>query len=276
MCALLTVQDEIVKLLDECDVGAVRIVTFDNSRAFDCVSHGLLTNCINSALTCTGNVTFVSWLQSYLENRKQRVRIGDTVSSFSEVTSGVPQGSILGPCLFAIFMSSYSAYDSNTLVTKYADDVTIVIPVKKENFDDLTTVSAEIDNFKRWCEENKMTINMNKTKVLNINVTNNPLPSASNMDNVGSLKLLGLTFNEKLNWTDHFKNIVAKLSKRLYVLRILKRLLNHDPLIILYNAIFRPVLDYASQVFLKPGCNLNIQLNRICKRAFYVIHGGKP
>ena len=212
-------------------------------------------------------MTFISWLQSYLENRKQRVRIGDTVSSFSEVTSGVPQGSILGPCLFAIFMSSYSAYDSNTLVTKYADDVTIVIPVKKENFDDLTTLSAEIDNFKRWCEENKMTINMNKTKVLNINVTNNTLPSVSNMDNVGSLKLLGLTFNEKLNWTDHFKNIVAKLSKQLYVLRILKRLLNHDHLITVYNAIFRPVLDYASQVFLKPGCNLDIQLTRICKRA---------
>ena len=221
----------------------------------------------------SNSAAFSLWLLSYLDGRQQRVRIGETVSSFSNVTSGVPQGSILGPILFAIFMSSYCPNDSLTSVIKYADDVTIIIPVKKNKFDDLTAVTCEIENFKKWCSDNKMTINTDKTKVLSINVTNNSLPHVPNLNTVTSLKLLGLFFNEKMNWSDHFDFIIRKLSKRLYVLRILKRLLSHDQLVTVFNAIFRSVIDYSSQVFLNPGKSLDVKLIRVCRRAFYIVHG---
>ena len=118
-----------------------------------------------------------------------------------------------------------------------------------------------------------MSINTDKTKVLNINVTSNPLPVVPMFPNVESLKLLGLVFNKDLTWTDHFDVILSKLSRRLYVLRILKPLLTHDRLVLVFNAIFSSVMDYSSQVFLNPGKGQDGRLLKLCKRAFYIIHG---
>ena len=79
--------------------------------------------------------------------------------------------------------------------------------------------------------------------------------------------------NDRLTWSSHFEFLIGKLSKRLYVLRILKGLLSHDELVEVYNAIIRSCIDYASQVFVKPGIGLNKCLTRFCKRAFKIIHG---
>ena len=170
-------------------------------------------------------------------------------------------------------MSSFRAFHTRTSVIKYADDVTIVIPVKKNEFHDVSFMMDEIENFKRWCIEHDMSINFDKTKVLNINATSSPLSPVPLFPNVASLKLLGLIFNQNITWTDHFDFILSKLSRRLYVLRILKPLLSHDQLVLVFNAIFSSVMDYASQVFLNPGKGQDLRLLKLCKRAFYIIHG---
>lgn len=272
VCALVTIHDTILRFLDDVDIGAVRVITFDMSHAFDSVSHSILLQRF-----CMSNFPdsdkFVLWLRSYLTNRKQRVRLGETTSSLCDVSSGVPQGSILGPFLFAIFMSTYNPFSPSTKVVKFADDVTIILPVHKSAFDDLSSVTCEVENFSLWCKENCMIINTGKTKALNINVTQNPLPPIPSMNEVCSLKILGLIFNNKLTWTHHFDFMISKLSRRLYVLRVLKRLLPHDQLVEVYNAILRSVFEYASQVFLNPGIGLDVRLKRVCKRAYRIVHG---
>ena len=127
VCALLTIQESILKYLDDPDIGGVRVITFDMSHAFDSVSHEILLNRIAS-LDFSGCVMFNRWLRDYLSNRMQRVRFGESVSSFCDVKSGVPQGSILGPYLFSVFMSTFSAVHPVTVIVKYADDATLVVP----------------------------------------------------------------------------------------------------------------------------------------------------
>jgi hypothetical protein len=272
VCALIYFHDIVLKYLEMPDVAALRILCFDMTHAFDCVPHDLLLSCLFK-LPLHNVKTFVNWLNSYLYNRRQQVKLGSTKSSVVEVTSGVPQGSLLGPYMFALYMSTYEPVNSNVKMVKYADDITLVIPVYKRDFDDLCTTSLEVQMFRSWCDNNKMRINHDKTQVMHVNFSNSPMLSLRDCDTVTHIKILGLIFNCKLTWSNHFDYIITCISRRLYVLRILRNVLTHDQLIIVYNSIVRSLLDYASPVFLNPGCVQNARLEKICKRAFKIIHG---
>ena len=248
-CALVTVHENVLNYLDDINVGAVRVITFDMSRAFDCLPHHLLLSRLSSLDMPFCNF-FVNWTNNYLTNRQQRVKLGNVKSSPSHVSSGVPQGSILGPVLFAIYFSSYKPSDVKARVIKYADDITLILPVYKNAFDDMSLPNAEVSSFKDWCKNHGMSINFSKTKVLNVNFSHNPLLPLPLFDNVCVLKVLGLYFNAKLTWLDHFNFVTKKASPRLYILRILKPILNHDNLVIVFYALIQSIMDYASPLFL--------------------------
>ena len=272
VCALVAVHEYVINFLEDTTIAGVRVIAFDMSRAFDSVPHQLLVSRISS-LESPDSDFLSRWTRSYVCNRQQRVRIGDNLTSFSNVTSGVPQGSLLGPYLFAIFMSTFSTSDPRVRLVKYADDVTIIIPVYKSDVDDLSLVTEETRNFQLWCDSNHMTINSGKTKVMSINVTRSPFPSVPSLNNVTTLKILGLIFNDKLTWTNHFDVMLSRLSRRLYVLRVLKNLLPHDNQVEVFNAIIRSVIEYASPVFVNPGKVLDSRLIHLCIRAYRIIHG---
>ena len=142
-CALISIHDQIVRLLDDPNVLAIRLVCFDMSKAFESVPHDLLLQRIIELDFPECN-KFVNWLSSYLCERKQRVRLGNVLSSVTNVTSGVPQGSVLGPHLFSMFMSTFSVSSTQTTIVKYADDITMVIPVLRNASDDLCVMDEEI------------------------------------------------------------------------------------------------------------------------------------
>ena len=174
--ALLCIQDTVLKLLDDSNIGAVRLLTFDMSRAFDRVPHHQLLSCI-SKLSLPNLPSFVNWLNSYLSKRQQCVKLGETRSSLAFVTSGVPQGSVLGPVLFSLYMSSYKPFDDKVHIAKYADDVTIILPVPKNCMSDLSAFHNEVSHFENWCCQHQMQINQTKTKVLSIKFSSIPLPT---------------------------------------------------------------------------------------------------
>ena len=180
------------------------------SRAFDSIPHHLLLLRL-SKLQLPDHELFVNWVNSYVTNRKQRVRLLDTLSSVVDVTSGVPQGSVLGPFLFAIFLSSYHAFFHDSCVIKYADDVTLVLPVYKRCREDMSQVNQEISHFECWCKENGMTINTDKSKCMNVLFIKESLPLVPVLQTVKTLKILGVIFNCKLTWCDHFNYVCAKV-----------------------------------------------------------------
>ena len=272
VCALISLHEKMLQFLDDVDVRAVRLITFDMSRAFDCIPFHLLLARV-SELDLPDCNFFVNWLSSYLYDRKQRVKLGNIKSSLISVSSGVPQGSILGPILFAVYFSSYKPCNKVVHIVKYADDISLVIPIFRKEVDDVSVTQTEVEYFEQWCKNHFMSINFSKSKVLNVNFSRTPVALVPRLENTSVLKILGLLFNDNLTWSDHIISVVKKLSRRLYVLRILKSLLSHDELIIVFNSIAQSVIDYASPVFMNCSKNLNDKLLTICKRAFRIIHG---
>ena len=107
-------------------------------------------------------------------------------------------------------MSSYTPYDNKVYVVKYADDVTIILPIFKNHFDDMSLFHDEISHFENCCRQQQMTINRAKTKIMNINFSSTPLLICSDFDNERVVKVLGLLINDKLTWSFHSDFVLKK------------------------------------------------------------------
>ena len=147
-CAHLNIHDTITRTLEDQYVKGVIVISFDLKKAFDSLKHAHL---IKSLIRGQLPSMFLEWLVSYLQGRYQFVCLNNYfLSDMIPVTSGVPQGSVIAPFLFAAHMGSLKPFDSRTIMTKYADDIVSIIPVN-----DLTEVerliSNEINHVNGWC-----------------------------------------------------------------------------------------------------------------------------
>ena len=127
-CATTVLHHNIVNFLDKSSYMSVIVLSFDFSKEFDTIPHNLLLTKLYSKSNVPRN--FVSWIQSYLSSdRSQCVKVIDIFSDYLDVSSGVPQGSLLGPLLFSIFTSDLCFTNNNCVTIKYADDTVILCPV---------------------------------------------------------------------------------------------------------------------------------------------------
>jgi hypothetical protein len=272
-CALLNIQHHIVDILDDKKYKGCIILSFDFSKAFDCVDH---TTLVNKLLSCNLPTQFVSWIKSYLTNRTQRVRIGNTVSSYLPCTSGVPQGSKVGPLLFDLYTSEIRPFHSSTHHSKYADDTELILPVPLNmDFDDLSIIiNDEIENMKLVSSSINLKLNVDKTKLLPILKRGYDRDIFSNhILYCDSLRLLGVFFNNNLNWQDHFNNRIKQCSRRVFALKIIKRLLPRKNLIMIYQSLVLSVLEYANPLFLCLPKNIQQKIDALQKRCHFIIDG---
>lgn len=233
--------------------GAVRMLAADFSKAFDKVSFNSIISALLKFCLPRQAVTF---LCNFLCNRKQRVRLNFEVSNWCSITSGVPQGSVLGPILFSMVIDSYSPICNNSMCIKYADDVTVLHFIHAETEDFL---QSEWSHLESWSDSVGLRLNREKSCVMNyitkksLNLVSVKANDGVILPTVSSLRLLGVTFSSDFTWNLHVQNIVNKCYKRFFILRNLKRA-SCPPSIIhkCYVAFIRSILLYSFPCF----CNL--------------------
>lgn len=270
--ALLILVDKIINALenDEFAVG----IFLDFSKAFDTVDHTILLNKLDH-YGVRGNS--LSWLKSYLCNREQFTTFQGTQSDRQSVLCGVPQGSILGPLLFLIYVNDL-AYVSNKLFTlMFADDTSTFITGK--NFTLLCkTLNEELSKIVLWLKSNKLSLNVDKTHYMVFQPKRNAILNENNISidgktivQVHSCKFLGVILDDKLTWSNHILYTKNKIAKVIGILYKSKNKLCHKHLIVLYNSLLLPYFQYcnliwssASQTHLQP-------LVKIQKRAIRTI-----
>ena len=181
-------------------------------------------------------------LNSYLSNRSQRVKIGDTTSDWSLISRGIPQGSVLGPLLFNIFINDL-LYDSfNSTISSYADDTqlfaTSVDPIILQHF-----INADLITANEWFTNNGMSVNASKCSSMfmgrDLDDYYNDLPFKLGDNTISccnNMHLLGVSIDDNLNFNDHITNITRKVSNQLQVLKRHKKLIPVSAKAILYKA----------------------------------------
>ena len=221
---------------------------FDLTRAFDCVDAKILVKKLY-ALGFRGKTNDL--LKSFLSKRKVRVRIGHILSDQNEQQYGVPQGSVLAPLLFLLFINDIEKFlnlGPNTILVLYADDSSIGLssPSLKEL---ITQANIILDRFKDWCTCNGLLVNENKTNYLCF-YKRRVVPdvtlemSGIKVHRVDSCKFLGLHIDSQLTWLPHIEYILGKINSSYYAIINLKNVLNTKQLLNVYYALTYSHLKY--------------------------------
>ena len=270
LCALLYLEDCVTRLLDDASTAGVVIISYDLSKAFDKLPHEHILQRLMDLGFPTG---FIEWTASYLHERKQFVRYGEHCSNIADVTSGVPQGSIIGPSLFVNTIGSYQGDTNNYHVIKYADDTTLCIPIfKNDTNGSLQRIRQEHDRIMQWSTAIGLPINPAKSKCLTIKkISSCPQPEIPYLPVVDVLRILGVTFNSKWNFNHHIDKISSITSKRLYALRILKPSLTTSEMINAYNSLVRSYFEYCAPLLLGLSQTNKRKLERIQRRFHNII-----
>jgi len=184
----------------------------DISKAFDTVSHTHLLVKLRRVGT-DGRV--LSWIMNYLSNRRQRCIVDGSVSDWLPVTSGVPQGSILGPLLFLIYIDDIAA-DLLSKVALFADDCGLFRPIHSR--EDQYLLQQDLDRRVSWSRKWHMNFSPDKCEVQSIGFVKKPLVTSyflneHELKKVDEHKHLGITITSTLNWSAHIERMAAKARK---------------------------------------------------------------
>lgn len=248
--------------------GQLDALFLDFSKAFDKVPHGKLLY----KLECIGLPSCVlQWIRAYLRDRQQFVEIMNFSSKTLSVTSGVPQGSVLGPLLFLIYINDLSdVVHGGVAIRLFADDCVLFKNITAPN--DHTILQANLEAIHEWCIRWGMQLNAQKTVLLRVTRKKNISTYSYLLNNniiteVDTHKYLGVTLTNKLTWSPHISAICSSAISKLWSL---KRKLKGAPVevkLLAYNACIRAKLEYASIVWDPHNKKDILQLERVQRKA---------
>ena len=246
------------KILESLDKGEFTYgVYFDLTKAFNMMNHEVLF----SKLVMVGvRGIGLQWVQSFLGNRSQSVEIRgpkDDIqnhryqSKFVETPIGAPQGSILSPLLFIIFINDLADFvgNDNVSVAQFADDTSIMVHHKENNYAVQITNEA-VDNMYSWCENNLLQLNISKTNFINYrNVrsksnNNNFKINGSEIECVNNTKFLGVITEKHFDWSEHGEIIVSRVASANYAIYNLRRVLSQSSIMSFYYAYVHSRIAY--------------------------------
>ena len=225
----------------------VKAVFIDLKKAFDTVEQNLLLEKLEN-IGMRGPVHKL--LKSYLSDRQQCVKSVEFRSEFLPIEDGVPQGSVLGPLLFLVYINDIQEFCGDSTAILFADDAVLKQNVysSKEEFE------KSLESVADYFLQNKLTLNLEKTHLVNLNAIRKSSQQETILQNDAicqktSLKYLGVHIDEKLNFNMHFLKLCAQLSKFSGLLYKLRSILTTAQLLVTYKVYVQPILNYGVLVY---------------------------
>ena len=264
--AILEIQNNIIENFKNNKITAG--IFLDLSKAFDCINHTLLLNKLENH-GIRGNC--LNWFRSYLSNRLQYVTLNKINSKPIPVNTGIPQGTILGPLLFIIYMNDLKT-NNGTLIS-FADDTNLLY--SDNNLNTLETkINQDLIQISHWLHNNKLKLNTDKTKLLlfhkdthkndnqklNINIDSNKIKQYTETD------FLGVILQDNLKWDKHYQKICNKTSQLNYIINKLKHSMSSSLLTTIYNSLVLPYLNYGSLSWYTPNTTQTKRLYTLQKK----------
>ena len=253
-------------------------VFLDFKKAFDKVWHKGLIFKLNR-IGISGSL--LKWLENYLYCRQQCVVIQGQKSTYRHIFAGIPQGSVLGPLLFLIYINDICK-KLKSIVQLYADDTSLFRVVKNRNIiSAVNDINNDLLVIQEWSQQWLVQVSIEKSVSMLISKRNSPtmavpiLFESAVLQNVSCHKHLGLWIDNKFTWSVHVEQICATASKRINMMLSLKYKLPRYTLETIYMSFIRPVFEYSDVVFDSSTKQLKSQLENLQMRAAQIVTGAK-
>ena len=216
----------------------------------------------------------LSLFSSYLSNRKQRVKYGNSFSEWQNIESGVPQGSVLGPFLFNFFMNDFTYAITISEFCNFADDITIY--AYNQNLEHVVScLKDDTHSALCWFRDNGMVANSSKFQVMFLGlksdqeyvfeIVKKPIPATS------TVKLLGITIDCQLKFSEHVNTLFKKANNKASAFLRVAEYLDHDKRRTLYNTLIMSNFNYCPLIWMFCGKDANVSINRVHKRALRIM-----
>uniref|UniRef100_A0A3B3HFB5 Reverse transcriptase domain-containing protein n=1 Tax=Oryzias latipes TaxID=8090 RepID=A0A3B3HFB5_ORYLA len=247
--ALIKVTNDIRLNTDDGKVSV--LILLDLSAAFDTVDHGILLHRLQDWVGISGSA--LSWLKSYLEDRKYFVEIGSCVSDYMGLNCGVPQGSILGPLLFNLYMLPLGQLirSNNISYHNYADDTQIYVSLRTGEYGPVDSLNHCLQQISAWMQNNFLQLNSDKTEVIVFGpqkqreIVSSYLHSLS-LKPSNQVRNLGVIMDSDLNFNSHIKSVTSAAFYHLKNIAKIKNIISKRDLEILIHAFVSSRLDYCN------------------------------
>lgn len=263
------------RISDELDHRKYNIGVFlDLSKAFDTINHMILLGKMEKyGIRGVAN----NWFRSYLEGRSQFVQLAQNQSEIRKISCGVPQGSILGPLLFILYINDVVNVSPLVEMFMFADDTNLFM--SNSNVEILIQqMNAELCKLSHWFKINKLSLNIKKTNFMLFKARNKSIAhhitvqiDGTILNQVTSTKFLGVILNENLTWSDHIQLVQQKVMKSIGVICKIRTCLPRSVLRSLYFALVHPYFDYCNVIWGIERSSLFKQLIICQKKAVRII-----
>jgi hypothetical protein len=224
----------------------------DISKCFDSIDHKILETKLQKYGIKDSEL---NWFNSYLSDRTQKVICNNQLSKTCKMSIGVPQGSILGPILFLLFINDLTQFSSQSHCNLFADDALFYV-----HGTDIESINSKlqnsIDSIADWYRRNKLSLNVKKSNVMiihrkkNIQDTIDVTINQNKLIQIDSVKYLGLHIDSKLQWQHHVNNMCKNLTKKLAMMNRSAKFVDKQTMIQIYKSFIMPTFDYADTVWI--------------------------